>query len=760
MGYDRTVVTSISNNVPPQSLTTNGTYQWGFGPNNTLTPQTANVCMRLVSPGFAQTGPGVSNNYTRTLYGVHSLRQPYPNQGYHQESSNNAVVTVPVVLSDYVFSNDYNLSLNCQAGFYTQTNANAAASGVSVTNNSVLGYQKCIANWDVPNAWWIASGQTTFTASMTAAHWSGNNGWPVAGVLIWALDQHSHSNGVWVTRQSLSPAIYGVPYPHFAATFNSAAFNSGDNITLNFAVYPWVGNSNSIVNTSDGAHTQPTPLYAPLAWYDNYSNTMPAAIALVDVLHGSDTTGKAQTNAASPFTNGAPFATLGKAATCCELSNAAVFGHADIGGSVLYISNGMTGWMGATATVNTNPWMPLVITNAVPGAFTNGITSPQAGSQHAGDRMVIGGLYVSNGAAGIFIENQNYLTFVNDVFSCSGAATAYQSTNMHFISCYITNFGQGLRGYSTQLGEAVLIKDCNLDYYTGSVKYWSFLGNVRSNTLGGVNAMWLANNIGGAAIVLTSNCMVLGNALYRLGNQSSGAVDYCDGSNMTNTWGGAFINNIFEITNASTPAGYGFAPDNLTNGQFANVIIWHNDFLGGRFNGFYDEIVCQTNNSAYGDVGFSCIYMRGNNIDQLNIKTDIFTNTGLASAWGGRTNNWCVNYGVGCSGNVRGELSGVGAAGVFCPAFAGLNTPTTNEVTGGVQASNYFHYVNDMAFGGGSATLGLGNYHLGMGTNTPSLQAAGVNPEPFDLDGLYTGYAGSGAYGSANPFAANLFFSQ
>jgi hypothetical protein len=331
---------------------------------------------------------------------------------------------------------------------------------------------------------------------------------------------------------------------------------------------------------------------------------------------------------------------------------------------------------------------------------------------------------------------------------------------MYFLSCQVTNFGQSLRGYSTQLGEAVLVKDCNFDYYTGSIKYWSFLGNSRSNTIGGVAAMWLQNEVGGAAIQSTSNSMVLGNCLYRLGNQSYGALTYYDQTSdlVNNFWGAAFIGNVFEITNNSTPAGYGFCADGLTNGFRNNVLIWNNVFLGGRVNLAYDEIVCQTN--LNGDVGYVCWYLRGNNIDQYNVKTDIFTNTGLATAWGGRTNNWCINYLVGCSGNVRGEITGIGAAGDFCPAFAGLNTPTTNEVTGGTNPTNYFHYVNNMAFGGGSATMGLGNYHLGMGTNTPSFLAAAVNPEPYDADGIYTGYTGAGAYATANPFPANLFFSQ
>jgi hypothetical protein len=646
-----------------------------------------------------------------------------------------------------------------------QTYANTAASGLSVTNNSALGYQKCIANWDVPTAWWIAPGQTTFTVSMWGAHWSGTAGQPLAGVLIWALDQHSHSNGFWVTNMTLSPATYGVPYPHYAATFQSINFNSGDNITLNFAAYPWVGNSNSIVNTSDGVNTQPTPLYAPLTWYDNYSNSQYSAKALVDPLHGSDSTGLAQTNAFVPFSNSAPFATIAKAISVCESSNAAVFGHADAGGSQVFLTNGLSIWMGGTASVGTNSWQPWVLTNAVPGAFTNGISTWTVGSYGADDRVVIGGLQITNTAGGRFIYNFNYVIFVNDLFNCpqGGATYGYNTTNLYFLSCQITNVGLVIGPYSTYPGEAVLVKDCNFDYYTNySVKYWTMLGCSRSNTLGGVASMWFDNESTGGPYLLTSNCIVAYNRLYRLGNQSNPGFQYAGNQAVLNNnlWGAAFVDNVFEITNNFSPAGYDFCGDNLTNGFRNNVILWNNLLLGGRVNLAYDEIVCPTN--LNGDVGFVCWYARGNVFDQLNLKMDTFTNSGLATSWGGRTNNWAISYSVGWSGNVSEQIAVNGGGGNFQPMFAGLNAANTNELqypaTGTINPANWAGFVNDLANTGSGPALGLGNYHLSE--TSPAITVGALDPMPFDLDGFWSGYSPAGAFSSANPYPANFFFGQ
>jgi hypothetical protein len=109
------------------NLTTNGAYQWGFGPNNTLTPQTALLSLTVSSPGYSQSGPNVSNNYQRTIYGVHALRQPYPTTNYNQEVLSGSNVIVPAVLSDYIFSND-TVAANVGAGFYV------AATNATVSN--------------------------------------------------------------------------------------------------------------------------------------------------------------------------------------------------------------------------------------------------------------------------------------------------------------------------------------------------------------------------------------------------------------------------------------------------------------------------------------------------------------------------------------------------------------------------------------------------------------------------------------------------
>jgi hypothetical protein len=646
-------------------------------------------------------------------------------------------------------------------GSQAQTFSNAAASGLSVTNLSVLGYQKCVVNWDVPNEWFIAPSQATFTASVVGYHWSGWAGQPLAGVLIWALDQHSHSNGFWVTNLTISPAIYGVPYPHYAATFASSNFNSGDLITLNFAAYPWIGNSASVVNTSDGVNTQPTPLYAPLTWYDNYSNSLYSAIALVDPVNGSDSTGKAQTNANGPFTNGAPFATIAMAVSNCVWSNNIYFGHKDPALSVIFLTNGLSVWTGSSHSTGTNGIACVILTNAGGAtASTNGIASTQSGSQALGDRMICRDIMVSNGASGYFITGVNYIIWTNVAFNSTGQATWQAVTNMYFLSCQVTNLKQGITAWSTNPTCGVLVRDCNFDNFTNSVFYWTFVGNSRSNAIAGAASPQLINeNItAGQPWRSSSNCIVAFNCWYKLGGTANTAFNYYQNTQnpLNNLWGAAIVASLFESTNGASGL-YAISPDGLTNGYRNNLIFWNNTFLGSRLNFGYDEVVSNAATYAsYGDVSYVCWSMKGNNVDQLNIKTDIYAGTPDSPA-GLRTNNWPIVFMVGASGNVWGQITNIGAGGSFLPGFAGLDTAYTNEAQTPYvsQWSNYFQYVNNASYVGGP---GGGNYHLTMAS--PSVLSDTLSPVPYDLNGLWAGCAPAGAFKSVNPFAANLFFGQ
>jgi hypothetical protein len=68
----------------------------------------------------------------------------------------------------------------------------------------------------------------------------------------------------WVTAPSIDS---GVPDQEkiieYIGTINTATLTDGDLLTCNFIAYPVYGDSGSLLDTSDGANTMPTPLYAP-----------------------------------------------------------------------------------------------------------------------------------------------------------------------------------------------------------------------------------------------------------------------------------------------------------------------------------------------------------------------------------------------------------------------------------------------------------------------------------------------------------------
>lgn len=80
----------------------------------------------------------------------------------------------------------------------------------------------------------------------------------------------------------------------YIANVPTTGFTQGDKLTANFKAYPWIGDSTSVMDTSDAVNSQPTPLYAPQFYVWDGAQTYGTAVAVVDssqTITGSKTSG-------------------------------------------------------------------------------------------------------------------------------------------------------------------------------------------------------------------------------------------------------------------------------------------------------------------------------------------------------------------------------------------------------------------------------------------------------------------------------------
>ena len=110
---------------------------------------------------------------------------------------------------------------------------------------------------------------------------------------------------------------------------------------------PWVGVNQSTLDTSDGAHTQPTPLYAPITLLCDKDGTYGATVAVVAANGGNDASGVAvDANVLNSNAPPAAFATISKAISAIYNYNLANRGRGDAGAGIVYLKAGNYPWLG------------------------------------------------------------------------------------------------------------------------------------------------------------------------------------------------------------------------------------------------------------------------------------------------------------------------------------------------------------------------------------------------------------------------------
>lgn len=642
----------------------------------------------IIDTGYDSTGtaiPVIENRYT-----TKRIRLPYPAQA--------SLTAADAALNDYVYS---------------------TATIDGAVNSSALLSPKPVASWVVPDRAVIGN---TLVLDIVAFHRNGRNGKPVAAVTGTATD-----GTTTVTATTSTPIILGHSgdlnaVVGYRLTFDVTTLTNQALITANAKVFPHVGGSASVLDSSTG--TAGNRGFVPLVFFKHTAKAANPPYVYVNATSGVDATvdangaaagiTKVSTTAATAAAN--PFLTMVSAFNALRAATAVTGGFStgcvvrivgtvaqDAGSytSATYQNGGelvIEGVAGSTpiltfgAASNRNTYNPYIRYRNI-GMYRNGANA------------------MGNGTTVAVLENV--------VFDGGAAATPMTGTNSHIwvMGMTLTNPGANLNYTSSQLRMARGIGAVT----TFNIENWITLGCY-------IQAMWVPTIV---ATRVPNGGIFAFNRITKVAGSSIafGLVGY-------DIDGYAFVQNIIEKYDTVNQTTFRVSPDNDTS-NITHFICWHNTFTGfglyGRSNILYDENTTTARTHKLQS-------FVGNIHTQINHKSDIFRTDGT------RTGAWGYGNGVGCLG----EFSMFVDAGPnqlsFRQDYPGLkaNIGQSQTVRNDPLFTNYAGTTNT----GTTAVAGAGDGTYTIETGSPAIGVLTTAEEvlPVDLAGNTRNRGTVGAY--------------
>lgn len=668
--------------------------EWRNGTPQTLAPDTSPLTMSVLRAGFDATGITTSYADTRTF--TRRKRQIYPNQ-----ASDTAIT---VALDDYVYATD---------------------TIAGVTNNSTVSSPKPVAAWVMPDRQMVGN---SLHWELIAFHRDARNNRQVACVIVTATDGTNT-----VTQTVASTAVSTLcndacPVEVFKGDIDITSLNTGL-VTLNAKVYPWIGNSASVLDSSTNSTARE---FSPRYFLKNVSRLATPPLAYVDGTSGSDTTGTWSTTAATA--SASPFATVGGALAKIATQSAATGGIAD-GCRIRVKSAGAS--LGSSGTNAAQSCAAVVVEPDPAGG--GALSWPAAFSAKVG----VSGLLtpLTEGAIrfeGVTINRTNSLATIRGESTAKLQIVFFNATvdNGSFNTGWLSNshdyyFGLTLTSATTsnigvQTGvEHRLMRGLVCDFGgTAPPEGWVTIGS-RITAVKGVGfsdptkgAIFYANKY----LSPWSTTAPIAISTVNAGETVTGFV---------------VVQNLIEVTHTTTgsPALRGPSTDTPSHGNSIHTIYAHNTITGygalGRCNIFYDNNPGSTEVRTH-----SLIRDLGNIYVQLNAKGDV----NVALIQSDPTNaplhvgNFPYHHGVGCQGNFT--QFRVTSTNLYDDeqCYPGLGSNIGTSVT--VRNDPLFTNYQGTGGSGGTPTTGAGggNYRLQSASPARNIVISAVLS--FDLSGL------------------------
>jgi hypothetical protein len=732
------------------SLATGGTYALGMGTNNN--PSTAKISCTSTSLGYDTSGNATT--ISRTIYGTHQLRRIY-NAGYtppypNDETLVSSTLTLRIALSDFVYASDTNVTCTVGAGIYNDgTHSSNIATGLVATNSSTLAYPKVIANWSWPGWTRINSSldgdgtnhsDGSFTVRAVGFQRHAMNGKPLAAMVFTATDG-THTVSTTINDMTIDSTMADPSkVQEYVGTFSASQvnqLNQGAQITVNFKAYPWVGDSNAVMDTSDGVNSQPTPLYAPIYFVNDRLGTYGTAATVVDSASGNDGTCAAIAESAfNPSSPPAACATINKAASLMQAYNNTNYSRANDPAGTIYLKAGNHSWTGASTVITgTNNKVWITVTKFPGLSKTDVIINDQTGKADMGtaSRVRVKDVQITGNPASTY----HFYNF--PYFWCDGcdmlstdSHTIYQQTVQYFTKCTVNGWVQGFKPYGS--GAPALIRGCDLTGLAGaSNNVFTVIGNI-TTTVGNVL------NFGNELNTVVNNYPIFAyNKIMGHGTSATPSSALSIAGTLNTTLGAAIIQNVIE--NVGTYLGnplVRIAADGSTNTPVNNVIRWHNTIVGDRYNAGYND----TGSSPAIRTLWST---RNDYTDKSAVKSDTFPTANV-----GRVGNWAVLYNVGSMGRVDGEtLVNTTSINEFDGIYSVPNPGTGQPLSvSSLRSIMYPAFKSRQTYNGSTSGAGNGDYHLTSTSPLLNMVPAGEAVLPYDLDGIARRNDGTGAAGA------------
>jgi len=651
-----------------------------------------------------------------------------PNTCFDENTAVAGSLTVRIALDEEIYSGETAVVANLAAGLYTDNGAGGtglsslAASNLAVTNNSTLSYPKPVFRWtSVP--YQRVTGP--FVLEMTGGAHFAHNQSEVATVTYTCTGNTSgHSNSVTVNQMTISTIFKDVnPVIVYAGTMPLTGFTQSEVLTCNALIYPFWGDSNSVLNTAVGAdgHAQPSESLGPQYEVNDPGGTYGAVFASVTT-GGSDSTctGKVFTSQASAEAN-AGFLTFAKAASCIAAYNSTNYSRSDAGGgTILMGANASWGYGSAAYALGTmNTWLvikPFSTLTQSQVVFTGGWGLDNRRIDTDGNTLLEFQNVTFNSSASFVISSgQNTGTdsfWLNGVsFTATGTEPFYEVPGaIYTTQSTFPTFTQGFVRYAgSQRMAWALIRGATAPSSTPAEVY-TIVGNT-----GVVPTNWIAT--GDATLATNDGAVVAFNTDYNTGSATPIQPEMT--SQSPTPHGSAWVQNLFEITTQTDPTGVFFCGSTLPTTSCDNWVIQHmttgcggnpcayeNAAINSKFGYGYTPSSSPTGLTRY---NWS---IKWNSTSYVNSKSDNYSPPN-----GANVGNWPLIYGTSYIGNLQGtelnlslEFMGLGVCGPCNP-----------------------QYINDQTLGSGN-----GNYHIlstSQNINIAPWTTVSSDCLPYDLEG-------------------------
>lgn len=673
------------------TMSAGGTHDLNLGTNND--PTNANIELSVTSQGYNTSG--ALGTIARTIYGTEDvvtdcLRKAYPNQTDPQETVSGSDLIVVYPLSEPIYNDDTSITVDFTAATYNDgTYDSNVASSLAVTNNSALDYTKVIGNWAMAQRYVFTD---DFDLEFCAFHGHAKSSSEVACVKFTITDEHTNSVTYTVTAMTISSQDDYNSVIAYIQTVNVSTLTSGDKLTCTAIAYPWVGDADSILDTSDAVFSFPTPKYTDLQVTLYKSNEYGHCV--VDATSGSDATGAVYSSQ-----SGAESAHTGDATTAYQTIAASLTGLQSYHNSNFSRNHCGGGWIYCTEDTHT-------LNSQNGGACTEYVTITKLSTASRDN------VYVN--PAAVLARLADYTLFKNirvntayywycvggEVFGYEGCEVNFTGSITATTFPYATSirntgtFAKYYRPAGTN-GIWAIVRGC--DHATPhNSKGWVSVGN---------HNVYVVERATGSGIVDQDGGMYAFNTVNATDNEILVSIVTIDSL----SHGYAIVQNELErYADAGGPiATIGQGANDATAN---NIILQYNTFAGERNNLAYNDSTATT---PY----YHLRWFQQNNIySNYNHKDDVFETDGTC------TGGWYVGYMAGAISNHFRTTENDDWIGDFIGLWSTRGTTATPIEPG---------YVDDKSADGDDA--GGGDYHLTE--SSPVREMSKVVQLPYDLDG-------------------------